>query len=61
MEGVPVKTYDRIYMGSPAGNDPGAHWEEHGREAFKGALAEVAIYGRALSPQEIAALYSAAE
>lgn len=60
MKGVPIKTYDRVYIGSPAGNDPQAHWEEHSREAFKGAVAEVAVYGRALSGQEIRTLYSLA-
>jgi hypothetical protein len=61
MKGLPVKTYDRIYIASPAGNDPGAHWEEHGRKALKGAVAEVAVYSRMLSHQEISNLFSAAK
>jgi len=61
MMGTPIKTYDSVYIGSPAGNDPQAHWEEHSRKAFKGAVGEVAIYSRALSGQEIRTLYSATE
>jgi hypothetical protein len=61
MKGFPIKTYDHVYIGSPAGNDPQAHWEEHSRDAFKGAVAEVAIYGRALPPPEIRTLYSSAK